>query len=68
MNTQSNRNLVVGAFRRQRYNLADVALVAAAILTLIFGEYYLALAAMVVIMAILRCLSTWPKGMAVWNR
>ncbi|MBF22159.1 MAG: branched-chain amino acid ABC transporter permease [Pusillimonas sp.] len=52
MNTQSNRNLVVGAFRRQRYNLADVALVAAAILTLIFGEYYLALAAMVVIMAI----------------
>lgn len=52
MNKQSDANLVVGAFRRQRYNLADAALVVAAALTLLFGEYYLALAAFVVIMAI----------------
>lgn len=52
MTTHSDAQRVVQAFRRQRYNLADLALVVAAALTLIFGEYYLALAAFVVIMAI----------------
>ncbi len=52
MNKQSDTTLVVRAFRRQRYNLADATLVLAAGLTLVFGEYYLALAAFVVIMAI----------------
>lgn len=52
MTTHSDAMRVARAFRRQRYNLADLALVVAAALTLIFGEYYLALAAFVVIMAI----------------
>lgn len=52
MTTQFDAHRVVQAFRRQRYNLADLALVLAAALTLLFGEYYLALAAFVVIMAI----------------
>lgn len=52
MTTHSDAMRVARAFRRQRYNLADLALVVAAAMTLIFGEYYLALAAFVVIMAI----------------
>jgi branched-chain amino acid transport system permease protein len=52
MNKQSDASLVAGAFRRQRYTLADLLLVVAAVCTFFFAEYYLALAAMVVIMAI----------------
>ena len=41
MTTQSDAHRVVRAFRRQRYNLADLALVLAAALTLLSGFGYL---------------------------
>jgi len=52
MNKSSDLNVIAPAFGRQRYNWTDVGLLAAAVVTFIFGEYYLALAAVVVVMAI----------------
>lgn len=52
MNKLSGAGLVIASFRRQHYTWVDVLLGAAAILTFFFAEGYLALAAVVVVMAI----------------
>ena len=46
------RDVVVGSFRRQRFNFVDALLLLAAVLTLVFGELYLVLATTVLIMII----------------
>lgn len=52
MTKQTPSKSVAAAFGRQRYTWIDAALLAAAVLTFFFGEYYLALAAMAVLMII----------------
>src|SRR5690606_9016985 len=49
---KKSSDVIASAFGTQRYTWTDVGLLAAAAATFIFGEYYLALAGVVVVMAI----------------
>lgn len=52
MNKLSDAGLVIASFRRQSYTWVDALLVLAAVLTFFFAEGYLALAAVVAVMAV----------------